>query len=182
MPAEPLPLKRPFAKCPLCRASIERCALHQTADISRHPLYSTALPTQLRWLHCADCNHIFTQDFWTEAGEKLVFASTLPHQMPGTQSGEPLRAIWAPTVARVASLLCLTRPRESVFGTTGTSRPRWVDIGFGNGALVATADEFGFDALGIDVRPAAVEALANAGYKAAQVSFSDLVLDAPVAV
>jgi SAM-dependent methyltransferase len=79
-------------------------------------------------------------------------------------------------------LLSATRPRTSVFGATGTARPYWVDVGFGNGGLVTTADEFGFDALGVDVRAAAVERLQASGYRAIHADFNGLELDAPVAV
>eukprot|EP00051_Salpingoeca_urceolata_P029855 m.7501 g.7501 ORF g.7501 m.7501 type:complete len:483 (+) comp2953_c0_seq2:281-1729(+) len=48
---------------------------------------------------------------------------------------------------------------------------RWLDVGCGNGALLATAAEFGFDAYGIDVRADAVQALQSIGYQVACVSF-----------
>ena len=175
-------LKRPFSACPLCDAALDGCTLHKVADISKHPLYSADLPAQLTWLRCGTCAHVFTQDYWTPAGEAILFAKTLPHQTPGSQPCEPLRGTWAPTVTRVAGILCATRPRAAVFGAAGDARPRWIDVGFGNGALVTTADEFGFDALGIDVRPTAVERLAAAGYAAVCSDFNDFDAETPVAV
>lgn len=175
-------LKRPFSRCPLCDAALDRCDLHRVADISNHPLYSAELPAQLSWLRCGVCGHVFTRDYWTAEGEAIVFAKTLPYQMPGVQQCEPLRGVWAPAVARVAALLCTARSRAEVFGATGTARPFWIDVGFGNGALLTTADEFGFDTLGIDVRTAAVKQLIAAGYRATCIDFDDFTTDTSVCV
>jgi 2-polyprenyl-3-methyl-5-hydroxy-6-metoxy-1,4-benzoquinol methylase len=42
----------------------------------------------------------------------------------------------------------------------------WLDVGFGNGALLLTASEYGFNAVGCDLRAAAVTALQNTGIEA----------------
>lgn len=42
----------------------------------------------------------------------------------------------------------------------------WLDVGFGNGSLLTTANEFGFDVFGVDLRKKNVEDIANLGIPA----------------
>ena len=63
------------------------------------------------------------------------------------------RVLWSGIVDRVVTLL-------------GSANGRWVDVGCGNGALVFTAAEYGFDAEGIDLRPIAVDRLKHIGIAA----------------
>ena len=42
----------------------------------------------------------------------------------------------------------------------------WLDIGFGNGSLLFTAQEFGFDSIGIDLRKDNVDAMKQLGFEA----------------
>jgi SAM-dependent methyltransferase len=174
--------KQDFPCCPLCEAALDRCTTFKVADCSGHPLYKPELPAQMTWLRCGNCAHVFTQNYWTPAAERLLFAMALNHQLPGTQETEFLRNQWAPTIHRVAEILCQTRPRNQVYGGTDAKRPVWLDIGFGNGALVMTADEFGFAAIGVDVRAQAVERLQSLDYRAICADFADLTLQEPVAV
>jgi 2-polyprenyl-3-methyl-5-hydroxy-6-metoxy-1,4-benzoquinol methylase len=58
----------------------------------------------------------------------------------------------------------------------------WVDVGFGNGALLMTAAEYGFDTLGCDLRPAAVAALRNTGIDARLCDLKELKLEKPCQV
>ena len=175
-------LKQRFTQCPLCFGSIDRCEPFKTADTTHHPLFKPELPAQLHWLRCADCAHVFTQDCWTTEGEEVVFGSTLSYQLPGTQQSEQLRNQWAPTVYRVANRLSETQGYESVYAKIGAQRPIWLDVGFGNGGLLMTADEFGFAVIGIDVRTQAVERMQSLGYRALCADFDQLTLDDPLAV
>ena len=52
--------------------------------------------------------------------------------------------------------------RVARFVTEGS----WLDVGFGNGSLLFTAQEWGFRPLGLDLRPASVEALQRLGIEA----------------
>jgi len=176
------PLKRAFAHCPLCVAPVARAASYRVGDCGAHPLYRAELPRRLHWLRCADCGHVYTEDYWSEAGEALVFGAAHAYQLPAAQQTEQLRNTWAWPVHRVAERLAETRGRAAVFGAVGAARPRWLDVGFGAGGLVMTAEEFGFAAIGVDVRENAVAQLAAAGYRAICARFQSLALDAPVAV
>jgi SAM-dependent methyltransferase len=175
-------LKQAFEHCPLCHAPVAQAAPCATGDCSAHPLYRPELPRVLHWLQCADCGHVFTADRWTEAGEALVFGAAHAYQLPAPQQAEQLRNLWAWPVHRVGERLCETRGRAALYGAPGAARPRWLDVGFGAGGLVMTAQEFGFAAIGVDVRAPAVRLLADFGYRALCAKFEDLALEERVAV
>jgi SAM-dependent methyltransferase len=42
---------------------------------------------------------------------------------------------------------------------------RWLDIGFGNGSLLTTAAEFGYEVVGLDLREESVQRLRQAGFE-----------------
>ncbi len=42
----------------------------------------------------------------------------------------------------------------------------WLDVGFGNGSLLLTAQEWGFTRVGVDLRQSSVDALATYGIEA----------------
>jgi len=50
---------------------------------------------------------------------------------------------------------------------------RWLDIGFGNGALMTTAAEFGFHPVGLDLRENGVLLMRKFGYEAHAAPFED---------
>jgi SAM-dependent methyltransferase len=175
-------LTHPFTLCPLCDVPADSAEEFKVADASTHPLYKDALPAIMRWLRCSACGHVFTENYWSEEGEKILFSSALSYQLPDASRSEFLRTQWAPTVRRVAERLCETRGRPAIFGARNGQRQRWLDIGFGNGGLVMVADEFGFAATGVDVRNEAVQRLQALGYGAICASFEHLPPDTSCAV
>jgi protein O-GlcNAc transferase len=54
------------------------------------------------------------------------------------------------------------------------STPIWVDIGCGDGALVMTAADYGFAAVGVDLDPAAVSGIQSLGFNAVRQDFMKL--------
>jgi len=54
---------------------------------------------------------------------------------------------------------------------------RWLEIGFGNGALLTTAAEFGYEAVGFDLREESVRRMRELGYEAHCADF--MTYDAP---
>jgi 2-polyprenyl-3-methyl-5-hydroxy-6-metoxy-1,4-benzoquinol methylase len=48
----------------------------------------------------------------------------------------------------------------------GSTRGRWLDVGFGDGALLSTAAEFGYDVLGLDLREECVRRMRDFGFRA----------------
>ncbi len=140
-------MRVPYDCCPLCEATGAAEVL--VADCTGHELYKKPLPPTLRWLQCAKCAHIFVDGYFTPQALKILFAATPTNQLPG-QDIEGQRFAWA-----------------SVLHSVGTLRPprgRWLDVGFGSGALLATAAEFGYEVAGIDLREENVRLMREAGF------------------
>jgi SAM-dependent methyltransferase len=60
---------------------------------------------------------------------------------------------------------------EIVCDQLSSPRGRWLDVGFGNGALLTTAAEFGFHVVGLDLREGHVRLMRQFGYEAQAVEF-----------
>lgn len=175
-------LEHHFRVCPLCDASADAAEVVKIADCTRHPSYKADLPPTLKWLRCRSCDHVFTASYRTELGDRILFSSALPHQLPDTTQSEHQRNLWAPTVHRVSTRLNQAREGGDPHRRKGKGRPRWADIGFGSGGLLMTAEEFGFAAFGVDTRAEAVTRLQGLGYEAVCTAFEALELDEPLDV
>lgn len=147
-----------YRACPLCDA-LEFSTLGEVS-CARHPLWRPPLPATLRWVGCRACGHVFTDGHWTAAGLAELFSRAHRHQTPG-HDVELARRLCARTVARVAEL-------------RGALDGRWLDVGFGDGALMTTAAEHGFDVVGIDRRGEAVARLRAFGFDAREGELDDL--------
>ena len=140
-------MRVPYDRCPLCEATGAAEVL--VADCTGHELYKKPLPPTLRWLQCAKCGHIFVDGYFTPQALKILFAATPKNQLPGHDI-EAQRYAWS-----------------SVLDSVGTLRPprgRWLDVGFGSGALLTTAAEFGYEVAGIDLREESVRLMREIGY------------------
>jgi SAM-dependent methyltransferase len=122
----------------------------RAADCSRHPLYRPVVPPVMTWLRCASCGHVFTDGYFPAAVLAEIFGGTQPAQQPGA-AFEQQRMVSARIVERVARWV---------------PSGRWLDVGFGNGSLLFTAEEWGYEPAGLDLRPASVEALERLGVPA----------------
>ena len=140
--------RHPYEACPLCAS--KRFGLLKTADCSTHLLYRPEINPQMRWLACEDCDHVFTDGYFTDDALTAIFSKTQDSQKPGADY-EAKRYLSAKIVARVAPYV---------------QRGTWLDVGFGNGSLLFTATEWGFRSIGLDLRPASVEAMRALGYEA----------------
>jgi len=146
MTSEPA-VRIPYGRCPLCEAPGGAEVL--VADCSGHEMYKKPLPPTQRWLRCAKCGHLFVDGYFSPAALKVLFSGTPQGQLPGHDI-EGQRFSWA-----------------SVLDVVGTLRPpvgRWLDVGFGSGALLTTAAEFGYEVAGIDLREQNVRLMRDAGY------------------
>ena len=148
-----------YQACPLCAE--EEIKFFREADCTTHPHYREGLPRTIRWVQCTSCEHIFTEGYFTEEALARVLETAHAHQMP--TPGKELE-----TARQVAA-----RVVGSLGSVRGRLGGRWLDAGFGNGALLTTAAEFGYDAMGIDVRPAVVTAMRSLDYPAHCVEFTD---------
>ena len=149
LPEGPLP-RILYAACPLCNSTKFRP--HAYADCSKHQLYVPQIPAKIQWMRCDDCEHVFTDGYFSEVQNAALFAKAQPNQLPG-HNIEQGRALAGRIVERVCQL------NGGAFG-------RWLDIGFGDGSLLMTAQEFGFEPVGIDVRQQAVDKLKAFGIEA----------------
>jgi len=138
----------PFEACPLCDA--RRFESAAVGDCSSHPLYVRPLSPVMVWKRCCACRHVFTEGHYSEEANRLIFGRANEHQQVGWQI-EQQRVTWARAVERVL-------PHAAVGD--------WLDVGFGNAALLFTVQEYGFTPVGIDLRADNVQALASLGIEA----------------
>jgi SAM-dependent methyltransferase len=130
-----------FESCPLCAS--KSIALLKTADCTRHPLYKPSMPPAINWMRCTPCGHVFTDGYFTLEAQAEIFSHTNESQKLGADI-ERQRQVAARMIEKV-----LPYVRE------GT----WMDVGFGNGSLLFTAQEYGFTSVGTDLRAENVEML-----------------------
>lgn len=148
----------PYVACPLCDSG--RIPKLREADCTRHPLYRSVLPATMTWKVCEDCGHVFTSGYWSAAALTLLFSSANEGQRPGADM-ERQRYVSARIVDRVISAFGQTRCAN--WRPLGAA---WLDVGFGNGSLLFTAEEYGFSIAGLDLRPDTVDAMRGAGFEA----------------
>ncbi len=158
-PAAPQIARRAYEVCPLCGSGAHKPFLG--ADCSQDPAYRSTLAPQVLWHLCEDCDHFFTEGYFEGADIFAPLArETLGHAM------EAGRQAAAPRVAAVARHI----------GPLNCDAA-WLDVGFGNAALLFTAAEWGFEAVGLDTRPGHVAGLRQLGLEAHEGTLEDL--DAP---
>ncbi len=160
-----------FESCPLCASS--DTVLLRSDSCENHPIWQKGLPTQLEWMHCHQCEHIYTRNYFTEQGLTLLFSKAHPLQVTGLNLDQE-RARWAPTVERIQGHL-------QQQGWMGDSMV-WLDVGCGAGGLVITAAEYGFNAIGLDSRLQAVDRIEALGYSAVVGDLMELQVTDPVMV
>lgn len=153
-----------YSSCPLCKS--DEIADLRTGECSKHPLYKPALSPTIQWKRCHSCQHVFTSGYFTEEACHLLFSGTNPKQTVGYDL-ETQRFISARMIEKVLP-----------FASTGA----WLDVGFGNGALLFTAQEFGFTPIGIDLRAENVRIMNSLGISCQCIELGQLQLAAPCAV
>lgn len=153
-----------YEACPLC-ASADMAPLVE-ADCTRHGLYDSRLSPTIRWMTCQACDHIFTEGYFTPEACEILFSKTHTHQMLGADY-EQNRAVAARMVDKVLPFI-----------SGGT----WLDVGIGNGALLFTAQEYGFRPVGTDLRADNLAVLASLGIEAHARDITDLELASPCSV
>jgi len=146
-----------YLACPLCDAteSVE----FMIGDCSGHPLYKPSLPKEQLWLECRTCGHVYVEGYFGPTALSILFSGSIPSQVPGYEI-EVQRDIWSRVVDTVSGL------RPSPGG-------RWLDVGFGNGSLLTTAAEFGYDVVGLDLREENVRLMHEFGYEAHSIDLDE---------
>lgn len=147
----------PYQNCPLCNST--KSTLLATADCSRHELYDPRIPAKMDWLKCEECEHVYTAGYFGDDINEVLFAKAQRTQLPG-HNPELGRAIAGRIVDRVA--------------VYALPPGKWLDVGFGDGALLGAVQEWGYTPYGIDMRAEAVEKLKAQGIAAHQCGINEL--------
>jgi protein O-GlcNAc transferase len=155
----------PYSICPLCTGT--RILEERVASCSHHAMYQPPLPETIRWMRCAECSHNFTDGYFTAEALTLLFSKVQDNQRP--RSDHPTRMVSARMIEKVRTYL-------------GQDAGRWLDVGFGNGALMTTAAEYGFTPVGLDLRQSSVELMTKMGFEAHAVEFESFAPSEPFSV
>lgn len=137
-----------YTGCPLCYSS--DCAPLGSSDCTNHQLYKSNLPATIDWLACQSCHHVFASGFFGEEALASIYEKTPASELAGFDI-ERKRLSASKIVQRVA--------RMAKGGT-------WLDVGFGDASLIFAAEEWGYKAVGLDIREDNVRALSDFGYEA----------------
>lgn len=140
-----------YTACPLCRSAGIR--LFANVNCTGNPRWHEPLEPVIVWMTCDDCGHNFTDGYFTDEALDTLFINTLEAQIVGLDI-EQGRYISARMVQRVVETIGIPDDRL------------WLDVGFGNGSLLMTAKEFGFDVFGVDLRKKNVEDIQQFGIPA----------------
>tara|TARA_B110000208_G_scaffold184812_1_gene239100 strand:- start:348 stop:1481 length:1134 start_codon:yes stop_codon:yes gene_type:complete len=137
-----------YENCPLCESN--NISKSVVGDCSQQSLYNRIIPPIMQWMDCEDCQHQFINGHFTDEALEVIFSITPEHTTFG-HNFEEGRKLAARMIDAVA-------PYQSC----GT----WLDVGFGNGSLLLTADEYGYEPIGVDLREDGVVALKAEGIQA----------------
>lgn len=148
-----------YDACPLCDST--DFGLELVGNCSRHALYKPGLPAAMNWMRCRACDHRFVDGYFTDEALALIFSGTHENQKVGYQI-EQQRAVSARMVEKVL-------PWKSAGS--------WLDVGFGNGSLLFTAQEYGFRPVGVDLRRDNVAAMTALGIEAHCADLADIRFD-----
>lgn len=155
-----------YTACPLCGSTSSAGYVHATCpNAGEYPMLEDV---NMSWMKCNQCGHVYTNGYYTpEALGKIFFSESFEIQNIAKMSGELVK-VSRDVSGHIIHLVSQLRG-ESI--NRANYEGRWLDVGFGNGILVAVAEEYGYAAAGIDTRPEAVEALRQFGYSAFLMDF-----------
>lgn len=115
-----------YNACPLCN-SIEIFNDPQ-GDCNKHDCYNQNLDPIIQWMDCLDCGHQFTSGYYSNDTLNSILSKTATKQKVGYEI-ERQRNVSSKIIDKVIP-----------FKSNGI----WLNIGFGNGLLIFTAEESGF--------------------------------------
>lgn len=137
-----------YENCPLCKS--DKIIKSVIGDCSKQRLYNPIIPTKMQWMDCEDCHHQFINGHFTDEALEVIFSQQPEEQVVGFEV-EKQRPVSARIIEKIIP-----------FKSNGI----WMDVGFGNGSLLFTADEYGFEPIGVDLRKDGVLRLQNLGIQA----------------
>lgn len=137
-----------YKNCPLCESN--NIINSVIGDCSKQRLYNPIIPPTMQWMNCEDCHHQFINGHFTDEALEVIFSQQPEEQVVGFEV-EKQRPVSARIIEKIIP-----------FKSNGI----WMDVGFGNGSLLFTADEYGFEPIGVDLRKDGVLRLQNLGIQA----------------
>jgi 2-polyprenyl-3-methyl-5-hydroxy-6-metoxy-1,4-benzoquinol methylase len=140
-----------YDACPLCESVFINSSM--TVNCTGHRMWREPLEPVMTWMICERCGHVFTDGYFTDEALAILFGNTQDQQVVGSDI-EAQRPISARMVETVVDEIGLPEDRL------------WLDVGFGNGSLLFTANEFGFNVFGIDARKQTVDDIERIGVPA----------------
>lgn len=153
-----------YSACPLCSSPD---IVDLRSDPCEHSgVFHSDLSPVIHWKKCSACHHVFTNGYFSEEALGLLFQKTHANQVAGAEL-ERSRVISSRMIEKVLPY---------------ADRGLWIDVGFGNGALLMTADEYGFETLGLDLRETSVIPMKLLGFDCRVADICDLTLDRKAAV
>ncbi len=136
-----------YQRCPLCDS--RHFIKSARGDCSKHYLYNSIISNTMQWMECQDCNHQFIDGYFTEKAINTIFSKAQESQRVGFEI-EKQRVVSAKIIERALG-----------YKSSGI----WLDIGFGNGSLIFTAQEYGFEVIGVDLRKQNVQIMRDLGFE-----------------
>ena len=137
-----------YKNCPLCESiNIKKSVI---GDCSKQSLYNPIIPAIMQWMECEDCLHQFIDGYWTNEALELIISKTIESGKVFYQVEEQ-RYVSARMIEKIVP-----------YKSNGT----WLDVGFGNGSLLFTAQEYGYEPIGVDLRKQNVNILKQCGIQA----------------
>ena len=153
-----------YENCPLCKSN--KIIKSEIGDCSEQRLYNPIIPTKMQWMNCEDCHHQFINGHFTDEALEVIFSKQPEEQVVGFEV-EKQRILSARIIEKILP-----------FKSNGI----WLDVGFGNGSLLFTADEFGFEPIGVDLRKDGVLTLQSLGMQAYCDLVQNIEFEKPISV
>ncbi len=149
--SHPVAERTRYSACPLCEG--QSFATLKEVDGSQDPLMGPEVDPSWSWNGCETCGHIFVDGYLQESVLEQVRTRGALVPSSGAEFAAKRQAA-AAVVHRISSM------RGCIDGV-------WLDVGFGSGELLCTANEFGYDVVGLDMRESAVLHAPDLGFEAA---------------
>jgi 2-polyprenyl-3-methyl-5-hydroxy-6-metoxy-1,4-benzoquinol methylase len=153
-----------YNNCPLCESN--KIIKSTVGDSSKHPLYHPKVSPIMNWMICEDCNHQFIDGYLTDEANELIFSKTRDYLKVGVDMSKN-RLLAAKMIEKVIPY---------------KSKGVWLDVGFGNGNLLFTANEYGFEPIGVDLRKENVSIMQALGIEAHCNLVQNIKFEKPISV
>ncbi|MEO5362281.1 MAG: class I SAM-dependent methyltransferase [Magnetococcus sp. DMHC-8] len=126
--------RTPYGACPLCESK----DVHYMEKMA-----NPVVPPAMRWMRCSACDHVFTDGYHSPELQDLFF------KFDGTSVRYTINQEFIQFMEKVRPMSGRRVERVMQYVDRGT----WLDVGFGAGSLLLTAQEYGYTPVGIDLNP-----------------------------